>query len=105
MQRDTRSGERTMDRLTKAGILGLSVAERILLAEDIWDSIAEVPEEVPLSEEQKRELDLRLDAYHRDPSEGSPWAAVRERIVRRARAAIWPPSWRAKRTTDPEPHG
>jgi putative addiction module component (TIGR02574 family) len=28
-------------------------------------------------------LDRRLDAYHRNPDEGSPWGMVRERIVGR----------------------
>ena len=65
-------------------ILSLSVPERILLVEDIWDSIAEIPEEVSLTASQKQELDLRLDAYHQNPGDGSPWASVRERIRRRA---------------------
>lgn len=65
-------------------ILSLSVPERILLVEDIWDSIAEVPEEVSLSAVQKHELELRLDAYHRNPDAGSPWSVVRERILKRA---------------------
>jgi len=64
-------------------ILSLSVPERILLVEDIWDSIAEIPEEVPLSAAQKQELDLRLDAYHQNPNAGSPWSVVRERIKNR----------------------
>lgn len=64
-------------------ILSLSVPERILLVEDIWDSIAEVPEEVSLTAHQKEELDLRLEAFHRNPDEGSPWSAVRERILNR----------------------
>ena len=64
-------------------ILSLSVPERILLVEDIWDSIAEIPEEVPLSAAQKQELDLRLDAYHQNPDAGSPWSVVRERIQNR----------------------
>jgi putative addiction module component (TIGR02574 family) len=65
-------------------ILNLSVTERILLVEDIWDSIAEIPEEVYLTAAQEQELDLRLDAYHRDPHAGSPWSEVRERIQKRA---------------------
>ena len=69
-----------MSTLTKANVLGLSVSERIQLVEDIWDTIAEVPEEVGLTDEQKAELDRRLDAYHRNPDEGSPWGMVRERI-------------------------
>ena len=70
----------SMSTLAKADILSLSVPERIQLVEDIWDSIAEVPEQVPLSEEQKAEIDRRLDAYHRNPKKGSPWGMVRERI-------------------------
>ena len=69
-----------MNTLTKADVLSLSVPERIQLVEDIWDSIAELPEEVRLTAEQKAELDRRLDAYHRNPDEGSPWGMVRKRI-------------------------
>ena len=35
-------------------VMELSVAERIELVEDLWDSIAEVPESVELTEEQKK---------------------------------------------------
>ena len=69
-----------MTALAKTHILSLSVPERIQLVEDIWDSIVEVPEEVILTEEQKAELDRRLDAYHINPDEGSPWGVVRDRI-------------------------
>ncbi len=69
--------------LGKADILKLSVSERIQLVQDIWDSIAEVPDSVPLTDEQKAELDRRLDAYHRDPKAGSPWSVVRERFKSR----------------------
>lgn len=69
-----------MSRLAKDDILSLSVSERIQLVEDIWDSIANVPDAVQLSDEQKMELDSRLDSYHDDPTYGSPWAVVRERI-------------------------
>ncbi len=69
-----------MSTLVEANVLSLSVPERIQLVEDIWDSIAEVPEEVGLTIDQKEELDRRLDAYHQKPDEGSPWGMVRERI-------------------------
>lgn len=69
-----------MSRLAKENILDLSVSERIQLVEDIWDSIAKVPESLPLSDEQKLELDRRLDAHHNDPDAGSPWDVVRDRI-------------------------
>ena len=57
--------------------------ERIKLVGDIWDSIAEVPEAVRLTDEQRAELDLRLDAYHANPEEGSPWPDVKRRILTR----------------------
>jgi putative addiction module component (TIGR02574 family) len=69
--------------LTRTNVLSLSIPERIQLVTDIWDTIAEVPEEVDLSEEQKAELDRRLEAYNRNPSEGSPWSLVKERIRNR----------------------
>jgi len=67
-----------------ADIIELSVAERIQMVEDIWDSIAAVPEAVLLSEGQKLELDHRLKAYHLNPDAGSPWTEVRERILNRS---------------------
>ncbi|MBL7078027.1 MAG: addiction module protein [Kiritimatiellae bacterium] len=69
-----------MSTLVEANVLSLSVPERIQLVEDIWDTIAEVPEEVGLTTDQKAELDRRLDAYHQNPNEGSPWGMVRERV-------------------------
>jgi putative addiction module component (TIGR02574 family) len=74
-------GDPTM--IGKADILRLSVSERIQLVEDIWDSIAEVPDSIPLTDEQKAELDRRLDAYHKNPHAGSPWSVVRERFKSR----------------------
>ena len=46
-----------MSTLAKADVMSLSVPERIQFVEDLWDSIAELPEEVPLTDEQKTELD------------------------------------------------
>ena len=66
-----------MARVSLADVLELPVPERSRLVEEIWDSIAEIPEAVPLTEEQKAELDRRLDAYHKDPGAGSPWADVK----------------------------
>jgi putative addiction module component (TIGR02574 family) len=60
--------------------VGLSVAERIGLVEDLWDTIAEVPQSVELTEEHKRVIDERLDAYHKNPGAGSPWEEVKQRI-------------------------
>ena len=83
-QASTRDQDQTIESgamITRAvDILELSNAERIQMVEDICDSIAAVPEAVPLSEELKKELDRRLEAYHLNPDAGSPWIAVRERL-------------------------
>jgi len=73
-----------MSRLAKEDILNMSISDRIQLVEDIWDSIAEMPEAISLTDSQKRELDHRLDSYHKNPSAGSPWEEVRKRIQKRA---------------------
>lgn len=64
-----------------ANILRLNVSERIQLAEDVWDSIVSLPEAVPLTDKQKKELDRRLSAYHENPSLGSPWKEIKKRIL------------------------
>jgi len=48
----------------------LSVEERIRLVEDLWDSIAADQQALPLTVEQKVELDKRLDAYEIDKNQG-----------------------------------
>jgi len=73
---------RIMKPITVNDLLGLPVAERLQLVEDLWDSIAEVPEAIELSEDQRTELDRRLEAYHEDPESGSPWNEVKERILK-----------------------
>jgi len=59
----------------------LSVAERLLLVQEIWDSIAADQESLAVTEAQKEELDRRLKNYHASPGEGSPWDEVKRRIV------------------------
>ena len=55
----------------------LSIPERILLVEDIWDSIARENEAFELSQVQKDELDKRLRFFHENPSEGRPWQEIK----------------------------
>lgn len=61
-------------------IKNLSVAERILIVEEIWDSILSSNEEFPLSDEQKNELDKRLDSYNNNPDGTRPWNEIRDDI-------------------------
>ena len=61
----------------------LSVAERIQLVEDIWDSIAfEGSPAVELTEAQRHELQRRVQAHDADPSSALPWDQVRAELQR-----------------------
>jgi putative addiction module component (TIGR02574 family) len=47
----------------KQEINKLNLAEKLLLIEEVWDSIAQGNSELPMSEWQKRELDKRFKNY------------------------------------------
>lgn len=63
----------------------LSAAERLELVEDLWDSLADDGDAIPLTEEQREDLERRLAEADADPTGGSPWEEVRERIRQRSR--------------------
>lgn len=50
-------------------IANLSTPEKILLLEDLWDSIASDEPGVPVPESHERELDRRLMRYRSDPGD------------------------------------
>ena len=62
----------------------LTPEEQLQLLEDLWDRLSERPANVPLSDEQRAELDRRLDALEEDIRAGRqlgrPWAEVRDRL-------------------------
>ncbi|BAS58030.1 MULTISPECIES: addiction module protein [Leptolyngbya] len=62
-----------------ADLLKLSPSERLLLVQDLWDSIE--AEDIPLTDWQKDELDRRKAAYQADPSTGRSWEDVKRRII------------------------
>lgn len=63
-------------------ILKLSIAERIQIVEDLWDSIAQASQEVPVTDAQKLELDRRLARFAQD-STLRTWEEVKERLTRK----------------------
>ena len=65
-----------------AELMELPPADRMQLAEELRESLAATPEQVPVTDAQKRELDARLDAYRANPTAGSSWDEVKERILR-----------------------
>jgi putative addiction module component (TIGR02574 family) len=72
-----------MSRVPIKELLKLSVAERIQLVEDLWDSIAADPEGLPLSEAQREELSRRLAEHRADPTSAVSWQEVRERLYKK----------------------
>lgn len=66
--------------LLKVEISQLSIAERIQLAEDLWDSILEQQDALPLTNAQKQELDRRLEQYQQNPTAGSTWEEIKQRL-------------------------
>ena len=70
-----------MHSITAADALELSIAERIVLVQDIWDSIAANADAVELTDEEKEIIDDRLAAHRRNPDAASPWCDVRQRIL------------------------
>jgi putative addiction module component (TIGR02574 family) len=72
-----------MSNIEFSTLLELPLAERLRLVEAIWDSIAEHPEGLELTEDERRELDRRWADYVRDPTAGSPWSEVKARICSR----------------------
>lgn len=69
---DVSKGEHRM----KTELHNLSIDERLRLVEDIWDSIAADQGTLPLTDEQKAELDQRLDIYELDKNVGRVAAEV-----------------------------
>ena len=64
-------------------IFELSVADRLRLVEDLWDSIADSPEKLPILDWQKQELDRRMAAHSQSGAVGSSWEDIERRIRER----------------------
>jgi len=67
----------------KANLRTLPIDQRIRLVEDIWDSIAADQVALPLTDEQRDELDRRLDAYESDKMKGREATVVITDIKKR----------------------
>lgn len=61
-------------------VFELTLSEKLQLLEDLWDSIASDPDQIPVLDWQKEELARRKAAHLQNPSSGSSWEAAKERI-------------------------
>ncbi|CCE24501.1 addiction module protein [Methylotuvimicrobium alcaliphilum] len=67
-------------------IQSLTISERIILAEALWDSVIAEDAKIELTESQKQELDRRLKSFEIDQDTGSPWSSVKARILSKSRS-------------------
>ncbi|MBF6593717.1 MAG: addiction module protein [Thermaceae bacterium] len=57
--------------------LELPLEERLRLVQDLWDSIASEYDQLPVTDEERRELERRLAL----PREGRSWEEVKARLL------------------------
>lgn len=60
----------------------LSIPDRILLVEEIWDTIAEENQAFELTDSQKRELDRRLGLAQSNPGQGRSWDEIKAEFMK-----------------------
>ena len=71
-----------MKQINARDTLNLSIPERILLVEEIWDTIeAEFNNDSEITDSEKKIIDQRLDAYRRNPEKDLEWKKVYNSII------------------------
>jgi putative addiction module component (TIGR02574 family) len=63
-----------------AEIRKLSVPERLQLVAEIWDSILDAPELLPVSDELALELQKRLEEHRASPETSESWESVEREV-------------------------
>jgi len=61
-------------------VFDLSPSEKLQLAEDLWDSLAAVPDDFPIHDWQREELDRRKANLMQNPASGLTWEEVKRRV-------------------------
>ena len=59
----------------------LSVSEKILLVEEIWDSIASEEQSFDLTDTQKKIVKERSNSFNADPAIGRKWEDIRDEFL------------------------
>lgn len=59
----------------------MTALETLELIELLWDSLADDPVGMPLSEEERGIVEERLEAYRRDPSATVSWEEAKRRAL------------------------
>jgi putative addiction module component (TIGR02574 family) len=59
----------------------LSVPERISLAQELWESVYDQVDEIPLTEAEQQELERRWALYESGAMTTSTWEEVKRRLL------------------------
>jgi len=65
---------------------GLSTEERLDLLERVWDSLSRSPADVPVTVEQRTELDRRSGELDQDLASGRPLGVPWDEVMRQLRS-------------------
>jgi putative addiction module component (TIGR02574 family) len=69
-----------MNRTQIDQILELPPSERLAIAQEIWESVAEDSAAVPLTNAQREELERRWLDFEQRPDEGESWDEVKKSL-------------------------
>jgi len=58
----------------------LTPAERLQLAAELWGSVAESQDQIPVADEVKRLLDARFAHYQKHPETATTWDELKRRL-------------------------
>jgi putative addiction module component (TIGR02574 family) len=61
-------------------IQNLEPTQKLDLIGQLWDSLPDCTDSIPMSEWHQRELDNRLAAADASPKSAIPWDAIRQRL-------------------------
>jgi putative addiction module component (TIGR02574 family) len=61
-------------------VFDLSPSEKLQLVEDLWDDLANTPQEVPVHDWQKEEQARRKANLMNNPASGLTWDEVKRRV-------------------------
>jgi putative addiction module component (TIGR02574 family) len=71
----------TLDEIPE--IQHLTKEEKLQLVEDLWDAIAAMPDDLPVSDEEKAILDKRFNAHSESPEDALTLEEFKKRLAER----------------------
>ena len=70
-----------MNNLLSEQIMPLTVAERLQLIEEIWNSISNDESEIALTSAQQEEIERRLASYTDSKNQSKSWQEIKQKFV------------------------